>query len=353
MISNLETAVAVPQQNLTVNTSGRIAGDIVNRATADLPDEERSLIRRWHSFYIENEISLAEAGKIAGVGEAAVSLIFRGKYNAKLDNVIKELRGFFDLSDRRAEGRKLKFIETALTRRIWNMCSAALEFQKIGLMFGDQQIGKTEALKAYRDAHNHGSTIYVSMPTGGAVMNFLMELARVLRIAENQPQTRLRERVKRAFDNRMLLIVDECHRCIPDVCRSTRAIQSIEFVREIFDDTGCGVVLCATNVFRDAMDAGAVHQILRQTKRRRLCTLQLPNTPARADLNTFAAAYDLPPSTGVARDLEERMIDQEALGMWLTLLRMGAKIASQRKHDMKWDHVLAAHAGLKDLEQSK
>lgn len=348
--NELEKSNAVAAMNAAHN---RIPGDVVNKATAELPDNQRSAIRRLHAYYAENELSMDETAKLINKTGAVVSLIFRGKYDAGLSSVVKEIEDFFELLDKRAQGRKLEFIKTDLTEKIWRVCDAAVEFQKIAFIFGDMQIGKTEALKAYQLAHNHGSTIYVSVPTGGALLNFLTVLARKLRISENLSITKLRERIISAFDDRMLLIVDEAHRCIRDSGNSTMPIQTIEFIREIFDEKACGVVICATNVFRDAMDSGPVEKILRQTKRRRLCALQLPNTPTRDDLNTFAAGYGLKPSFGLARDLEQKMVAAEALGMWLTLLRMGAKIAVQRKETFKWEHVLMADAGLKQLEGGK
>lgn len=328
----------------------KIAGDIVNKATADLPDNQRSAVRRWHAHYVENDLTLDEAGKLIGVTAAVASTVFRGRYDARLDSVVEKINDFFELHDKRAQGRKLTFIETELTRKVWRVCDAALEFQRIAFIFGDQQIGKTEALTAYRDAHNHGSTIYARMPTGGSLSNFLHELARALRIGENLSVIRLRERIKGAFDDRMLLIVDEVHLCIKEHGRSQRSVESIDFVREVFDAAKCGVVLCATNVFRDAMENGPVQKVLRQTKRRRLCALQLPNSPAQSDLDTFALAYGLPASSGPARELERKMVEDEALGMWLTLLRMGAKVAAQRKQKLEWAHVISAHAGLQKLE---
>jgi DNA transposition AAA+ family ATPase len=331
----------------------RIPGDTVNKATANLPDNQRSAIRRLHAHYIEHDLTLGETARLIGKSDAVVSLVFRGRYEAGLDAVVGEIEDFFELLDKRSQGRKLDFIETALTRRIWKVCDAAIEFQKIAIIIGDMQIGKTEALRAYQSTHNHGSTIYVSMPTGGALGNFLAALARKLRIGENLSVTRMRERIMAAFDDRMLLIVDECHRCVRETGRSSRSIDSIDYVREIFDEKQCGVVLCATNVFRDAMASGPLEKILRQTKRRRLCTMQLPNTPAQNDLNTFAAGYHLPPSSGSALDLEKRMVESEALGMWLTLLRMAAKVAAERKQKMTWNHVLTAYAGLQELEGKK
>jgi hypothetical protein len=183
--------------------------------------------------------------------------------------------------------------------------------------------------------------------------NFLMETARERSVPENLGGTRLRERIKRSFNSSSLWIVDEGDACIKEEGRSQSSIQSIQFIREVHDQRKCGVVICAKNVFRDNMETGVLSKVFRQLKRRRLCSLQLPNEPAREELNTFAAAYKLAPADGEARELEKRMIKEEALGMWLTLLRIGAKLASDRKQEMKWSHVISAYAGLKKLEGSK
>jgi DNA transposition AAA+ family ATPase len=328
----------------------RIAGDVVNRATADLPDHHRSVIRRLHAYYIEEGLSLSELAKQLDISPATVGLIFKGTYDAALDSMVKKIAAFFDLLDKRAKGRKLNFIETSLTRRIWNICDSSLEFQKVGFIFGEQQVGKTSALLAYQAAHNHGSTIYVTVPTGGNISNFLMELARKLRISDQVSTARLRERIKAAFDDRMLLIVDEASRAIPLNGNSVRKIETIDYIREIFYDKQCGLVICGTDIFYDQMENGPLQKFLKQIKRRRLCTMRLPSKPTQADLDTFAAAYGLPPSANDAREVEKQMIADEGLGMWLTVLRMGAKLASERHQAMGWPHVIAARAALKSLE---
>jgi transcriptional regulator with XRE-family HTH domain len=332
--------------------ASRIPGDTVNKATADLPDNQRSAIRRLHALYTEENLSLDELAKMVRLSTATISLVFRGKYNAKLDDICQVIDEFFILKERRAGSKKLPFIATSLSEKIGNVCAAANEFQKIAFIFGDYQIGKSEALLEYQRTHNHGNTIYVSMPTGGALCNLIVEMGEALRISATICEKVLRRRIMSAIDDRMLLIIDEAHRAIPDSsnARGTSKIQSIEFIREIYDKCRCGVVICATNVFRDEMDHGAMSKLLGQSKRRRLCALQLPNRVPREDLDRFAAAYGLPPSAGKYRDLEKRIIEDEALGFWLTLLRMAGKIAGQRKQKLTWDHVSEAHAGLLDLE---
>ena len=335
-------------------TGAQIPGDVVNRATEELPDNQRSAIRRLHAYYVEKHLSLGDLAEQCAISQTALTQIFRGKYPSKLDGITDKIESFFKLMDERSHSRKLTFIPTALTRRIWAVCETALEFQRIAFIFGDSQVGKSEALKAYAREHNHGSTIYVEVPTGGNLLNFLSKLAEKLRISSRQRRADLRRRIIDAFDSRMLLIVDEASRAIPtEGYSSNRCVQTIEFIRELFDETQCGVVICATNIFRDEMERGEVAKLLLQTNRRRVCALQLPDMPTPADLNTFAAAYDLEPATGDALKLQDRMIADEALGMWLTLLRMAAKVASKSGQKMQWAHVHTAYAGLRKLEGRK
>lgn len=334
-----------------LHASLRVPGDTVNKATSDLPDNQRSAIRRLHQYYVENDLSLEEAARLIRLTSGStLSQIFSGKYPAKLDSVVSEIEHFFEVHDSRSRGRKVEFIHTTLSDRIWSICTLAVEFQKIAMIIGDTQIGKTEALLAYQQEHNHGNTIYTDVPTGGALSHFIAKLAERLRISRNQKKADLRRRIIDAFDDRMLLIVDEIHRATPAHRSSVSTVETIEFIRELYDERKCGVVLCGTRVFSDAVEKDTYGKILRQTKRRRLCTLQLPARPSREDLNTFAAAYHLKPSEGDARKLENEIIDNEALGMWLTLLRMAAKIAAQKKQKLDWPHVITAHQGLQTLE---
>ena len=327
----------------------RIPGDVVNRATADYEDAQRSAIRRFHAHCAENDLSLEEAGKLIRYDGSTLHRVFHGKYEANIQNVVDEIVGFFKLNDERNKGRKLPFTMTAMAQRIWKLCDAALEYQRIAFIFGETQIGKTTALENYRDAHNHGSTIYVSMPTGGSSSLFLAVLAKAMRIPPQQKEKELIRRIKDAFDDRMLLIVDEAHQCVNSKGES-RGARSIEFIRELFDARKCGVIICATNLFRDEMEEGRFAGILKQTKRRRLVAMQLPNSPTLADLNTFARAYALEPAAGEALTLQTEVIRDEGLGYWLTLLRMAAKLAAAKHTRMSWKQVIAAHAGLRELE---
>lgn len=329
----------------------RIPGDVVNKATENLPDDQRSAIRRLHAVYTDNVWSLGELEAETGIDRTMLTQVFRGVYGAKLDGVVERIERYFDLEDKRATSRKLPFVVTKLTTRIWEVCETALEMKRIAFIFGESQIGKTAALRAYQQAHNHGATIYTDVPTGGSLLNFLAKLASALRISPHQRRMDLRRRIIDSFDSRMLLIVDEASRCLPQDGRSHRGIQIIEFIRELFDEADCGVVICATNVFRKEMREGQMAKLLDQTKRRRCAAVQLPDVPTAGDLNVFANHYGLVSAAGEHYELQNRIVIEEGLGMWLTILRMAAKVANKKAGArMSWDHVQTAYAGLLKLE---
>ena len=343
---DLSTAVQAMQ-----DVKFKIPGDIVNRATSTLPDDQRSAIRWLHAYGAENNLTLAELGHIVRYDASTLHRVFHGKYEGNLANVCKEITEGLRLAEARNKGKKLEFITTALARRIWKYCDACLEFQRIGYIFGESQIGKTVALLKYQQDHNHGSTIYVRMTAGGATTNFLAVLARALRISPQQREKDLIRRIIEAFDDRMLLIVDEVHQCC---LRSSILIggRTIEFIRELFDLTGCGVVLIGTPVFEEEMESGRFAKLLQQIKRRRLPKLKLPSTPSADDLNIFAKAYGLTPAEGEFADLQKEVLRDEALGMWLTILRMAAKLAAKQKKSLAWPHVRAAYNFLRTYESN-
>lgn len=333
--------------NAVINRARQqVSGDIVNNATKDLPDNQRSAIRRFHAYYAEKALTLEEAAKKIKFAGETLSLVFNGNYGAKLDSVVDAMEKFLRLQE--ARGEKLPFIETALTKRIFRVCETAVVQQKILLIIGDGQIGKSASLKEYAREHNHGNTIYTCVPAGGLLTNYLVNCAKALRISPNQRMCILRQKIKDSIDDRMLLIVDELHRTVDDQA-SSKAVQTIEFVREIFDEKSCGVVGAATKVFRDEMEDGGYQKILRQFKRRGF-SIQLPSISTPEDLNKFAEHYGLAPAAGEARRIQTELNEKEALGRWLMRLHGGAKIAADRKQTMEWAHVLSAHKGLLALE---
>jgi hypothetical protein len=337
----------------------RISGDVVNRATTDLADDERSALRWLHSFGAERNYSLEEiasllkqdSGKPYSRDSVYQALTGRRtESGASLAPIVAAIQRLRKIEEARAGANRAPFIETTLTKRIWKICETALNFQRIAFIYGASQIGKTTALEEYQRTHNHGETIYVRMPARGSLGEFTRWLAKSLRISMNLKEWQIKERIFAAIDDRMLLIVDQCHECFRSSNHGDRSISSLLFLMEIFDRCRCGIVLIGTTEFERGVQDSRFAGTLRQLTRRGLPKpLRLPDKPTPDNLAEFAAAYGLPPATDKALQLQSDTIRDHDLGIWLTTMQAGQKIATKRKEPMSWHHVTAAHAAFLNI----
>lgn len=327
---------------------GRVPADIVFKANAHLLDHQRDAVLKFHAVYFEKELSMDEVGKLIDLSGPSISLLFKGKFNGNLDKAVQSIEKYFSQLERRKNAMTIPFVETDDAKKIFRVCSLALDWEKWGFIYGDGQVGKSECLK--EDARQHPENrIYVEMPVGGAISSFLYKLAKALHMGTQMNLVTLRQRIIDYFCLRseigqpLLLTLDEMHRLMPDGVLTKVTKKTLDFIKELYNESKCGVVVCATEEF--PMD-----QFLKQIARRRILTLRVSSKPSRTDLDKFAKAVGLPPSSGPARTLEESLITQDGLGMWITLLKMGAKIAAEKDQSTDWSHVLAARNMVEKLE---
>lgn len=329
-----------------------IPGDVARRATSALPADQRDAILWLHTYGYDHNLSCDELGAMlkqpdgSSYDKHTVWSVLTGRHGAKKDNFVKAILDFKRLVEARATITRSGFVATALAKKIFDLCEAALIYQKWALIFGPTQIGKTTALEEYARTHNHGQTTYLRMPEGGRYLDFISEFARVLRISPQNPN--LKHRIIDSFDSQKLLIIDEAHQ--PFIKLGQTSHRPLEFIREIWDRTKCGVVLSATDLLDAQFQTGSAKGILDQISQRRLLTTRLPKKPTRADLNTFAKSYRLAPADGEALQLQSEIIRDSGLGRWLTILQAASRLAEKRKQPLSWEHAIKAHAAFLKLE---
>jgi DNA transposition AAA+ family ATPase len=339
---------AVPDRSLN-----RIPGYRVFEATKNLPEEQMLAVRWLHGHYWDSGKSLGEIGRLIGYDGGNVSKIFHAKYEGDMAAVEKAITRYRRLAEERASINRAPYMETQLYRDIEECCQAALTYQKIVYIYGESQVGKSAALRHYEQKHNHGETLMVEMPVGGALVSFCTALAERLRMNPAQKLALLQANIMRSITARNLLIIDEASRVFQSTSYAGRTLRTLDFIRALHDGTGCAIVVCGTNVLRDQMQDRAMAKFLNQFNRRCLLRRQLPDVPLREDLNAFAAHYGLAPAGGDALALQTQVAREHGLGVWLTTLTAAARNATRQNKEMTWDHVLKAHAFFQRMEQPR
>lgn len=377
--SAADVQLAVPDNNsiaTMAETRFRIPGDVIANATRELDEESRTAVKWFAGYLRARNIGPSDGGTVLRKLGSAEFYSWASIYAAltgrradagvsvkPLVDAMKAMRVSVEGASRIGDGG---FIITRLSKEIEKRCDRARRRKKILFIFGDSQIGKTEALRHYTRTHNHGETIYIEAPTGGSITLLMKEFGEKMHIPACRTQD-MRTRVMECFDGKMLLIVDEAHRFL----KGGRGMESLDFLRELYNKRGCGIVLSMTNEGRDLLRFGPEAKKLEQLWRRRITPLQTPAMLSRADLALFSESYKLAAAdeepvtirveafdrhTGDAKiekysdvplALQTRVNKEDGLGVWLTILQDATDIAQEQGKRITWGAVLKAYCASK------
>ena len=164
-------------------------------------------------------------------------------------------------------------------------------------------------------------------------------LAKVCYIpAAGLTNARLRAQLMRHFDSQMMLIVDELQQISLAGSDSDR-LKTVEFFREIFDRSQCGMVLCGTNEAMQEVESGPNALWMRQLRRRSLPKVVLPSVADDEDIVEFAAYFGLgeqmPPE--LVRKTRQIAADH-GIGLLITYFQGAARMAAAERVPASWVH---------------
>jgi DNA transposition AAA+ family ATPase len=325
-----------------------ISADIVTANTAHLPEAQRYLVRWFYSWCKENEIGWKDAERHSTLSTGTLYKLWHDKYRdaagqrVSLDGVCETLARAKSLIEERAESIRRFFVMTGTARKVWKICDEARLMQTIALIYGDSQVGKTYALEEYTHRHNSGQTIYVRMPAAAGVQEMMKCIAAACGIASKMPFNKLKSKVMKFLDHTKLIIIDEAH-LVFETYQKGSALRCLETIRELHDLTQCGLVICATDIFKREIEAGEHSGMLTQFKRRATYQLQLPTKAPKEDWLALADTYKLGEPKGEAELLVSQIIKTDGLGKFCIFLRKASQMAGKRKERLTWDHFVRAH----------
>jgi hypothetical protein len=351
----------------------RIPGDTIARATQELPDEQRILVRWFAGYCRSRNLSPDEVSKLLlkdGKHDefyswASIYAVLTGKRAEEGASILPVVNAIEALK-RKVEGESrigsTGFIETRLSRAIFQRFHRARERRRIAFIIGDSQLGKSESGIEFTRQNNHGETIMVDSPVGGSKSALLHTLCDRLNIGQSQRLGDVEMRVADCFDRKMLLILDNVHRLL----RNARGLQALTFIQWLYDLRGCGIGLMMTNEGHGNLLRGRFAKQLEQLWRRRIPPLILPTRMPDDDLALFAERHGLEPAPDelvrisieyvdgqgktrdkefarVPRELQAEVVQREGLGIWLETLEEAKYQARLAKRQVSWKAVLKAH----------
>ncbi len=286
-------------KSLTPRATWNYSLDQIRRDTEAYTEEEKRLLVDCFLFCIQEGIAFRDFCEKIHYDYTTVGRIYRGAYLNPTTgkpygipaNMLKGMRDFLETERRRVALGKTEFVETPTARRIFTACDLARESGTPVFLWGPSHIGKTFALTQYSRTHNHGRSPYIRIRPARGINGFLETLSNAVGISPNDKRDALIARVKRAVKGNMLLIFDELHE-LNLTSKSYTYFQTLEILREIYDETGCGMVLCGTEMFETSVMRER-NGVLEQLYRRGVHKIKLPPQPTRGDVAAVLKANGL------------------------------------------------------------
>lgn len=285
--------------------------------------------------------SLNEAERQLGISGKVLRGLMRGDYAgnatrqlAKLD----EQRQCYTARESASMSATTRYIHTEIMQRVWNACDCAKAASLINMIIGVSQIGKTTAVRAYRERYPETTVLLELMPKP-TMFGVLRELATALRLPGSSCRTlaAMQAAVRAALSPRHLIIIDEAHLALD----RQQGADALDAVRRLHDLSGCGVVLLVTDLdgskFTRSPHAGQLDQL----KRRGLSEL-LPDTPTGKDVALIWQAFQLPDPTPEIERTIHALARKNCFGTLLAIVRLAVAEARLNGTAVDLQHFSAA-----------
>ncbi|MFA5263965.1 MAG: AAA family ATPase [Opitutaceae bacterium] len=357
-----ESAVAEPVTDREAQDWTNLGGDQIEAGIRKYPAEFQDDLRWYVRFsLVERNMSFSALAQELDVDTSTVSRALRGVYPglkppAKMMSRIRVMRQQeAERARKRGQGR----IMTPSAKQIWTVCRKAWNDKLIAMIFGVSHIGKTEALKWFRDENNHGATIYVDLQGVGGVQDLYKEFARALAISPNCAFGKLKPRVLETISETTLVIVDEYH-FITYAYLKASAKRMVSEIKSIHDRCHCGMVICATDVARADFEVGPEQKLNEQLWRRGTIKLQLPDALPVCDIRAIVNAYGLSMPDGPVGQtwmqfrtahnelnyvgVLEDIARNQGIQSLITTLQDGNILASKAKRELRWGDVITVQS---------
>lgn len=339
-----QTRISVPGDTVQIALSRLVTN-------GDLTEDGKSTVWWFYGHARDRGMSLGDAGKCIDRDGTTVSRLFNGRYPASYEHLVAEITRYRKLSEERAKRKDIGFIETSIFRKISVVCRGALFDAMPAYIYGDSQIGKSFCLEEYARRNNHGQTRYIRMPAAPTFRGVLRLFSDACFLSDRLNEEDLRRRIFKAIGDNTLVIVDEFHQVFTGAGEMTQR-KIIEFVREVYDRTHCGIVICGTRVVQEQFERGSQKLVWEQFRRRGMVELVLPGTPPRSDVLKIAAAFGIgEPDTATMETIRE-MLTRSGIGMYFKFLQQAHGLAVSRKTALTWDHFTQAYKSIKALSQN-
>jgi DNA transposition AAA+ family ATPase len=306
----------------------------------DLPEDAQEELLWFHQHLLDNRLDWDAAAEATGYDRSTIFRWLKGTYEGSWGNAVKAIKGYRRIAEQRGSIRANVIVRNHIAQMVGAGLDYALANNSITTIIGESRMGKTVSALLWRDANNHGTSVYVVAPPYGGTKLFLRRIAETVGANKNLAVTHLYETIARGFNRNRMLIIDEAHRLLPNDRRSNPV--GLEILRDLHDTTHCALALISTQRFDDDLRRGAYQY--EQVLGRIGMPIRLPRTIVKDSWLPIVQQYVPRPSAKLQAVCDQIANDLGRLGILVETLKVASRLANKAKVDIAEEHVFRAVA---------
>lgn len=181
----------------------------------------------------------ASAARNADIAESTFAAWMKGNYKGDIDNIAALVTKWLDSRAEQAEVVRasmasIGYLDTPTAKSVEMICTQAQALCDFAVISGVAGVGKTTALRHYRDKSSH---VYMltAAPLMKSPLDVLRKLGRVVGVSERASGGLSDALIEQLKGRQALVILDEAHHLTPD---------AFDQMRSLHDNAEVGLVAC-------------------------------------------------------------------------------------------------------------
>jgi DNA transposition AAA+ family ATPase len=312
-----------------------------------LPAEISNELLWFHQFVLDQKLDWKEAASALGYDRSTVFRALKGTYEGAWPKIVDAIRSFRKLTEQRGTIQQNEFAENSISAVIFAGLDYAMANNSITLIVGESRSGKTIAAKEWQRRNNHGRSVLITAPPLGGAQAIVRQVAASVGVNKSQKMGAMMEGIYRAFNPNRILIVDEAHRCLPTDGRTVNPA-TLEFLRDLHDQTKCALALISTKRLPDKLQKGDYQY--EQLIGRIGMPIRVKTKITAKDVSPIVRQFIPEPSAELMAEMVRIANEPGRLGILTETLKVASRIAAKEKApELTENHVIKAIALRKQM----